>query len=136
MTGEQCYTYQMIIKQLASAAEGLRRLQSDIHGCFGNLATAVEETSQGVRDVWETIETEELLKRVHGHLRRLNADGGDGIAATAVPGYPQDVLLFDTQEETVYDIQEVQECLRTLSDGAGFEATWMALGTLQERRRT
>ena len=135
MTGAQRYTYQTIIKQLASAADGMRRLQSDIHGCFGHLATAVEDISQGLLDVWETIETEELLKRVRGHLRRLNADGGDGIAVTAMPGHSQDILLFDTQAQAAYDIQEVLECLRRLPDGAGFEGTWVALGTLQERHR-
>ena len=136
MTGAQRYTYQTIIQQLATAAEGLRRLQSDVHGCFGNLAIAVEETSQGLLDVWETIETEELLKRVRWHLRRLNADGGDGIAVTAMPGHSQDILLFDTQAQAAYDIQEVLECLRALPDGAGFGSTWMALDTLQERPRT
>ena len=80
-------------------------------------------------------ETEELLKRVRWHLRRLNADGGDGIAVTAILGHPKSILLFDTQVQAAYDSQEVLECLRALPDGAGFGSTWEALGTLQERPR-
>ena len=55
MTGTQCETYKKIVQHLEAAAHGLRHLQAEIHGCFGNLATAVEETAHGVLDVWEVL---------------------------------------------------------------------------------
>ena len=76
-----------------------------------------------------------FIASIQTHLRRLNAGGDNGIEVSAVLDRPQAVCLYDTQEQIYYAIQDVLACLRKLPDQAGYEATWMALGTLPEYPR-
>lgn len=64
---------------------------------------------------------------IREELDRLDAGGGDGIEADEETSL---VRLYDTQVSDLYEPDGVLAALRALPNGAGFEATWEAIGRL------
>lgn len=84
----------------------------------------------------EEARSETVLTLIVGHLERLEADGIDGLEAEQVYNRPALVHVFDTDDEAVYDMEEVLTTLAALEDAVGSEATWKALEHLPERMLT
>jgi hypothetical protein len=67
------------------------------------------------------------IHQIRKELRRLDADGQDGIEAKYERN--DEVLLYDNQVQFRAKQDDALKVLQGLEDGAGFDDTWEALGS-------